>query len=623
MVPSKGSSSPRSRGREERGQANPIGLTLVLGFTVVGAVLILVFGASALSGAEESLNNDRAEKTLTQLDSKAALVALGNTDTQELTFAHQGDREFQVEEGEGWMKLTIDNRSDGSDPKVLLNQSMGSITYESEQSTLAYQGGGVWRKQSENSVMVSPPEFHFRNGTLTLPVVNVTGDGSLSNKATISHRRTTKQFPNVSRDANFTNPLTDHRVKVIVKSDYYIGWGTYFEERTDGKVDYDHENDIVNLTLVTPLEKDTISRASSSLSASEDFILSGTSAHDWCGSSDRNYTDSYDSSVGDYCSQDPGTNGDIVYGGDVDVSSGTGGAYINGDIVAGETVTVSGSNGNGQPYVHGHINYTISCDTSGGGGGPPGAGSGCANRIQPSSAGTVNPIDGVQTSPKIDGIVNQTIYGLKDDNDNAASSSVSTNSLVYNASGDAELTAGDYYVEQIDYSSGAGDRIVFNTTDGDVKLAVRGDVDMPSGEQMEVIGDGTVRVYVGGESSFSDADGWTWEMNGASDVSNAGQDAPQFRVYGTQDFRFRMNTDEDHQFVGAIFAPPGSSGNGEVQIDGGHIFGGILTGTTTINNKGAIHYDEALQNKQIISQGARVVKVTYLHVSINRIEVSG
>jgi hypothetical protein len=612
MVSSEGARESRKyRQRGTRGQANPIGVTLVLAFAIMGSVTIVALGATVLGDAQQNLGEDRAEKALTQFDSKAALVALGNTDTQTLTFAQEGGSDIAVENGTGWMRITIDNQTDSSGPVTLLNQSLGSVVYERGGTTLAYQGGGVWRRQGNNSQMISPPEFHFRNGTLTLPVINVTGDRSLSDSTTITHKKTTKAFPNRTQRSEFVNPLTEHEVTVTVHSDYYRGWGSYFEERTDGEVDYDHERNLVNLTLVTPLEKDSIDSAAASLSASGEFVISGSPATSCQGTV---YTDSYNSENSEYCSGSTGDNGDILYGGDVDISKGSGSEDINGDVVSGGTVEVG--SGGGQPEVFGNINYTISClpDESR-----------CKDKIT-SSSGTVNQIDGVDSAPNINGVVNRTVYEVMADNDNADSGvPISGNEIDFGGSDSVTLEAGAYYLENLHFDG--GDHIEFDTSSGNITLAIRGDVEMPADTWMEVTGDDNVKVYVNGESASENGDSWTWDMNEDTNVTNAGDDSAQFRVYGHADFSMLLDSGQDDQqnrFVGAIFAPPGSVGTGKVVIEGGHIFGGILTGTTKIQTpgRGAIHYDEALENKRIISRSARIVKVTYLHISVNEITVT-
>jgi len=110
-------------------------------------------------------------------------------------------------------------------------------------------------------------------------------------------------------------------------------------------------------------------------------------------------------------------------------------------------------------------------------------------------------------------------------------------------------------------------------------------------------------------------------MEQENTITTPDDTAAQFRIYGRENFTFRMGNDVDNELVGIIYAPPGTSGTGEGLLEKGNIYGGVLTGTTTIDNQGSIHHDEALQSKRIISRDVKVLKITYLHVSVNRVRV--
>jgi hypothetical protein len=622
MVPSEGDTdrgtpgSGQTTGKDERSQANVLGLTLVFGLVIVGSVVVVAFGASAISDSQETLSVQRAEKAMTQFDSRAALVALGNTDIQRIDFGSDAAAEFDVDKDAGYMRITRENLSSG-DTTQLVQEDLGAIVYETDTESLAYQGGGVWRVSGDSSVMVSPPEFHFRNGTLTLPIIQLVGNPSLGSRISVAHNETLRKYP-VSADKDRFNPLTNHKVTVTLKSDYYQAWGTYFETRTDGEVSYDHANNIANLTLVSPIQQRKITAATASLSASGTFEING-GAGSQCSADSDNYSNSYNSSKsGDYCDQaasgNLGDNGDIVYGENVDISDGSGTADLHGNIISGGAVRVTQSSGN-QPYVIGHINYTTDCYQSVGD---------CQNR----SSGSVNQISGIKKASEIDFFVENTIEEIKGDNDNGGAPIDASNRLEFGGSNDVELTSGTYYLDRIDFDGGSGDEIILNTSGGSISIAVEGDVNIPDNAEMEIEGDGYAEMYVGNNSGHKTNSRWAFKMGKESGVLNDGDDAEQFRLYGKSSMDVSIGDGSggggnQAKYVGVVYAPPGNNGNGTVLLDKGEVFGGVIVGTTKIENSGSIHYDEALKNKQVISRGAKVVRVTYLHISVNRIDIAG
>jgi len=59
-----------------------------------------------------------------------------------------------------------------------------------------------------------------------------------------------QEYPNET----FVNPVPEEReVVVTVKSEYYRGWGAYFERRTDGNASYDGTNRTASIALTVPI----------------------------------------------------------------------------------------------------------------------------------------------------------------------------------------------------------------------------------------------------------------------------------------------------------------------------------------------------------------------------------
>jgi len=113
-------------------------------------------------------------------------------------------------------------------------------------------------------------------------------------------------------------------------------------------------------------------------------------------------------------------------------------------------------------------------------------------------------------------------------------------------------------------------------------------------------------------------------MANDAEITAENDNGTQFRLYGKSDFDARLGGGGNGNlavYTGVIYAPPGTSGTGRVMLDGAEVYGGILTGQATIDG-GSIHYDEALEGEKIVPEEARIIRVTYLHVSESRIVIS-
>lgn len=265
---------------EERGQSEIIGFALIIALTLLATTTVVVFGTTALDDTEQQAEIDRASNAMTQLDSRAAEVALSDTATQSVRFG-QIDGDYSVEESAGRISVVhvncgsttdgniVDDGNNDGDEEIYSSE-LGAVIYRNGDSTVAYQGGGVWRVgQSGQPRLVSPPEFHYRSGTLTLPAIRTKGSGGGGGSVTANIRRTANPFdrtypvPSQSYSdndcsRNYDNPLNEGFVVIRVESRYAAGWAEYFRDRTGGTVNYldggtpnDLSDDSVTLELRT------------------------------------------------------------------------------------------------------------------------------------------------------------------------------------------------------------------------------------------------------------------------------------------------------------------------------------------------------------------------------------
>lgn len=248
------------RASSNRGQLGPLGVVIILGIVVIGMVAIVMVGGQALADSRQQSELNRAENTLLQLDSRASLVALGESDLQSLSLGATGDGQWDVVEDAAHVTITHHNYTEG-ESQVIYDDTLGTLVYRNGDATVAYQAGGVWRSDDGvTSVMLSPPEFHYREETLVFPIIDINGDDSVAgtSRATLAGAATrTKSFPNPDRsydevDRVFENPIRGGSVTVTIQSDYYQAWARFFEKRSGGEITVDHETRQVTVELSAP-----------------------------------------------------------------------------------------------------------------------------------------------------------------------------------------------------------------------------------------------------------------------------------------------------------------------------------------------------------------------------------
>jgi hypothetical protein len=579
---------------------------LVFAVVIGSTAVIVVFGAVAIQDSRGQLGSNTAENTMTQLDSQASLVALGDAGVQRVSLGAE-DGSYSVNESAGWMNVTID----GETGPIEINQRMGSVVYNGDdQNRIAYQGGGVWRGDgSGNAVMVSPPEFHYRDATLTLPLVTINDAEQINGDVLITPNETTQYYPN---ETNGLNPLQSGSVTVTVQSEYYEAWGTYFETRTGGDVTYDDADNEVTLDLVVNVQQTTATEALGGLSSGTLTVAGNGGVACGDNGGPKFYTDSYDSSLSaDYCTQydngNTGSNGNITFGGDIDYQ---GNANFNGNIRSGGTVDITGN-----ADINGDIYWTDDFN--------PGGSATYDNDEQ---------ISGVRTQPGINDVVASNGQRIADDNDNddandgydAITSSPDPEVNFGGVGSDVEIeNAGQYHLHRLEIDS--GEELTLDTSDGDITIAVDEYVDIAG--TLDVDGDNDVRIYV--RDMNSNGESVSWGTGGTTrtiglnvddgEVLTEDQNSTQLRFYGNNTFNTSI---EDSQVTGVIWTPVGSSGTGGFRIRQSDVYGAVVSGDVRIENKGRIHYDEALGEEEIVSSDETVTRITYIHFSTNAINIT-
>jgi cytoskeletal protein CcmA (bactofilin family) len=246
---------------DRRAQSNPLATVILLGIVLATASTIVLFGGGVIDTLSTSADTERATQEMSHLAAESAAVGLGGSQQRRVTFdASEG--KLTLNETASWICVqngTTDAREfilpEDGDPSASCGENrtyMGTMTYDTGDGRVAYEGGGVWTRGDDGeSRMVSPPEFHYRGDTLTLPVVVL--DGNVTRAG--SETELTARDGETDQVDGISNPLDDSsgRVYVTIRSEYYEAWGDFLAERTDGQVvELDDDAKTVTVELVVP-----------------------------------------------------------------------------------------------------------------------------------------------------------------------------------------------------------------------------------------------------------------------------------------------------------------------------------------------------------------------------------
>jgi hypothetical protein len=267
-----------------RAVSSVVGYALLLGIAVIGVTFVVVLGGTALTEIQQSAQAQQAGSAMSQFDAQAAQVALGSSTVQTVNLG-SASGQVHVKPNAGWIQV---EHLDGGTTETIVDTRFGAVVYDTGGATIAYQGGGVWRKEPSGGSMLSPPEYHYRGQTLTFPLIRITGDGWSGSPGTglrIQSDGRTQEFPNATLSRQ--NPLETGNIHVTVTSEYHRGWASYFRTRTAGTVHHFPSNRTVVANLTVPFQV-SFDNAVATTEAGSDAITTKGQKSDFSGPTQRN-----------------------------------------------------------------------------------------------------------------------------------------------------------------------------------------------------------------------------------------------------------------------------------------------------------------------------------------------
>ena len=589
----------------ERAQSEVLGTVLLLGLTVAVVGTTVALGGAALDDSQRTADLQRVEGAMTQVDSKASLVAHGGSPSQRLRLGVGRNGDLRVDEGAGKVVIEVETE----DGTYTNETALGAIVYERGDEVVAYQGGGVWRANADGAWMVSPPEFHYRGDTLTLPLVTVVGERSLSESVIV--RESGKGPTGLFESRNLSNPLLGGNVTITVESEYAEGWARFFESRTEANVTL-LSSETVRVKLRTETVHPTLSTSASAVGGA-DIAAGGLR---------RLEADSYDSGSGVYGPDNVDDN--AIFRTNGGFGQGRGGIgrleeiRIRGDLLMGaddfpsgqfeKKVNVSGENRT-------NVDFISLSPVSGA----------IEQRM-----GRIRDLDLEEQTDKF--AFDGGTESVTEDTQFTGNLTVSDGNTLTVESGTILNVSGDLDVED-------GGSLVLDADSEAVDILVGGEANVIGTGTIQATGGDRVNLYVDGAITVGtdegDADIGTASITTAKDtrldIHNTGSVTLNDGANVTADLDRTKNlwfyssgdaididgSNDRVHFTGVLYAP-----ETDLVLEDSMIFKGSFTARTFEFNDGRLrlHYDEALRDSQPFG-GESVPVVSHLHVSTHRVVV--
>lgn len=214
--------------RDDSAASSVLAVVLMMGFVAAASVSLFVIGTATITSSQNAAEDAQIENTFKEFNKDVSSVAYGRDKYRSMTFEVQDNKAAFRQENTGTIQVYVDGTKQ-------VDKSVGALVYERDDSTIAYQAGGVWSGKGKDSRMVAEPPVEYQNGSLTFPIPALEGDENVrAGGLDIKKKQTVSP---INDDGYIKGKL----VRLEITSEYYMGWAEYFRTQTnDVAVSVDH-----------------------------------------------------------------------------------------------------------------------------------------------------------------------------------------------------------------------------------------------------------------------------------------------------------------------------------------------------------------------------------------------
>jgi len=232
--------------RGDRGVSELVGVVLLFGIVVAGSAMIFVSGTAVSEDVRAEGRVDAASSTFSEMDRRVqSLAQRRGNDGAAISLGGVNPNDAEIRDT-GQMTLQINGETD-----CTATMDLSALEYADDSgTTIAYEGGAIWKRTDAGLVTQKAPELGFRDGSLQLQVVRI--DGSVEDDdMTVDYDRaesideTEDIREQLFASESCSRPET---LTVTVKSDYYQGWERHLEEEFgESNVNVDSDDQTVTV----------------------------------------------------------------------------------------------------------------------------------------------------------------------------------------------------------------------------------------------------------------------------------------------------------------------------------------------------------------------------------------
>lgn len=235
---------------EPRGMANLVGIVLLVGLTLLGALFVVVIGSSALGSVADQTQDDVGEDSMREMSARIGSVADSSVETSR-SFQFTDGVANQVElQANSTVKIEVVNESGNvlTYPESGTPKRLGTMVYErSDGSLVAYQGGGLWSVGPGQTQVLEEPQLDYDGTSVDFSLINVSsvegrnvaGDREVVAKNDVAGSRTSiREVYDALEDAWTNDTLGGYvpvDMTVEIQGPFADGWAAYANESMTGE----------------------------------------------------------------------------------------------------------------------------------------------------------------------------------------------------------------------------------------------------------------------------------------------------------------------------------------------------------------------------------------------------